>query len=82
MMPEASAGMPMSAYGLQAKMKDEPGYAQAEAFLRDNGIDFVISGPAEAAHSASPQPLRFSMDAVTGQATVLYRVPVSSGAIP
>lgn len=56
--------------------------AQRERFLRENGIDFIISGPAEAADSASPQPVRFSLDTIAGRSTVLYRVTQSAGVAP
>jgi len=55
--------------------------ADRDTFVRDNGIDFIISGPAEAAHSTSLSPLRLPMTVVIGQSTILYRTPLSSGAV-
>ncbi|HEX5165599.1 MAG TPA: hypothetical protein VFV93_09410, partial [Thermomicrobiales bacterium] len=53
--------------------------AEREVFLRDNGIDYIISGPAEAADSAVSAPPRLPLDAIGGESTVLYRVRISSG---
>jgi hypothetical protein len=53
--------------------------ADRDAFLRANGIDYVIAGPAEAADSAVSAPPHLPFDAIGGQSTVLYRVRFVSG---
>jgi hypothetical protein len=52
---------------------------ERDAFLRENGIDYVIAGPAEAADSAELAPPLLPLDAIGGQSTILYRVRAISG---
>jgi hypothetical protein len=43
------------------------------AFLSEHGIDFVISGPAEAAQSQSSSPVALHLEPVVSGTTTLYR---------
>jgi hypothetical protein len=51
-------------------------------FIRDQNIDFVIAGPAEALISDSQLPIKLELDAVVGNSTVLYQARPSSGIVP